>query len=390
MAQNIQERRIMIIAKNSDASENEFVKLLTESHGLVSASSKKDPSRYKNLTSSQFEEEVFDKICRASVSTNFEKKVQLIRGHRFPDIVAEHIVNQRFFGVEVKITKDNKWTSTGNSVLESTRVEKVERIYLYFGKLAAPPEFMFRKYEECLYEIAVTHSPRYLIDMKLKEGETIFDKMGIAYDDLRNSNNPISTVVNHYRKSAQPGEEPWWMGSDDSQEGIVRPIVKLWNHLLEDERRTIKNEALARFPEIFGNSRTKYNNLASWLAAKHGVVAPSLRDSFSAGGQVSITVGRKKYEKLPQVFTHLKENAKDVIDIVRSLTPDDIAFYWKIKGYAKREDIVELWIKQIIDNSKRILDGDPKFIVHLLGDAFGRERSPKYLRAQMDDYGLDF
>lgn len=380
----------MIIAKNPDATENEFVSLLSDSHDLVNASSKQDPSRYKNLTSTQFEDEVFEKICRASVSTNFNNKIQLIRGHRFPDIVAEHIVEKKFFGVEVKITKDNKWTSTGNSVLESTRVEKVERIYLYFGKLAAPPQFKFRKYEECLYEIAVTHSPRYLIDMNLKEGNTIFDKMGIAYDDLRKSPNPISLVVNHYRKSAQPGEEPWWMGSDESQEGLVRPIVKLWNHLNDDERRTIKNEALARFPEIFGNSRTKYNNLASWLAAKHGVVAPSLRDSFSAGGQVVITIGGKKYEDLPQVFTHLKENAKKVINIVRSLTPDDVAFYWKVKGYSKQEDVVELWIQQIVDNSKKILDGDPKFIVHLLGDAFGRKHSPKYLRDQMAGYGLDF
>lgn len=154
------------------------------------------------------------------MSTNFNKKIQLIRGHRFPDIVAEHIVEKRFFGVEVKITKDNKWTSTGNSVLESTRVEKVERIYLYFGKLAAPPQFKFRKYEECLYEIAVTHSPRYLIDMNLKEGKTIFDKMGIAYDDLRKSPNPISFIVNHYRKSAQPGEEPGGWGAMSLRRGL--------------------------------------------------------------------------------------------------------------------------------------------------------------------------
>ena len=94
----------MIIAKNPAATENEFVSLLSDSHDLVSASSKQEPSRFKDLTSSQFEEEVFDKICRASVSTNFNKKIQLIRGHRFPDFVAEHIVEKRFFGVEVKIT----------------------------------------------------------------------------------------------------------------------------------------------------------------------------------------------------------------------------------------------------------------------------------------------
>ncbi len=380
----------MIIAKNSDATENEFVNLLSDSYDIINASSKKDPSRYINLNSSQFEEEVCDKIRQASVSTNFNKKIELISGHRFPDIVAEHIVDKRFFGVEVKITTGDKWTSTGNSVLESTRVENVERIYLYFGKLMAPPQFKFRKYEECLYEIAVTHSPRYLIDMNLKKGETIFDKMGVTYDVLRKSPNPIGAVVKHYRKSAKPGEEPWWMGSDDSQEGVVKPIVKLWNHLKNDEKTAIKNEALAMFPEIFGNSPSKYYKLASWLAAKHGVVAPSLRDIFSAGGQVTITVSGKKYEDLPHVFSHLKENSKEVITIVRSLSPEDVTFYWKVKGYAKQEDIVDLWIKQIVDNSKKILNGDPKLIIHLLGEAFGRKDSPKYLRDQMSGYGLDF
>ncbi len=380
----------MIIAKNPDATENEFVSLLSNSHDLINASSKQDPASYKDLTATQFEEDVFNKLCRASVSTNFKNKIELISGHRFPDIVAEHIVEKRFFGVEVKITKDNKWISTGNSVLETTRHEKVERVYLYFGKLASPPQFKFRKYEECLYEIAVTHSPRYLIDMDLKAGETIFDKMGIAYDDLRKTPDPIGLIVKHYRKSAKPGEEPWWMGSDESSEGVVRPIVRPWHHLTGGERKVIKDEALARFPEIFGNSRTKYYNLASWLAAKHGVVAPSLRDAFSAGGQVAIMISGKKYNKLPQVFAHLKENAKEVLEIVRSLTPDDVAFYWGVKGYAKQEDIVNLWVKLIVENSKKILGENPKFIVHLLGDAFGQKRSPKYLKDQMSEYGLEF
>jgi hypothetical protein len=49
--------------------------------------------------------------------------------------------------------------------LETTRVEDVDRIYMMFGKLNKPVEVRFRPYECCLYEVAVTHSPRYLIDM---------------------------------------------------------------------------------------------------------------------------------------------------------------------------------------------------------------------------------
>ena len=56
----------------------------------------------------------------------------------------------------------------------------IERIYMTFGKLGGNPiEFLSKPYEQCLYGIAVTHMPRYLIDMRLNQGETIFDKMGV-------------------------------------------------------------------------------------------------------------------------------------------------------------------------------------------------------------------
>lgn len=65
------------------------------------------------------------------------KQVVLVSGHTFPDIVAE-----RYFGVEVKSTKHNHWTSTGSSIVESTRSEWVDNIYMLFGKLGGnPPEF---------------------------------------------------------------------------------------------------------------------------------------------------------------------------------------------------------------------------------------------------------
>lgn len=72
----------MIIAKNSDATEKEFVSLLSDSHDLINVSSRQDPARYKSLTPTQFEEEVFDKLCWASASTNFKNRIELITGHR--------------------------------------------------------------------------------------------------------------------------------------------------------------------------------------------------------------------------------------------------------------------------------------------------------------------
>lgn len=86
--------------------------------------------------------------------TSFEGTIVEWDGRRFPDIVAN-----KFYGIEVKTTTKNHWKTTGNSVLESTRIEDVERIFMLFGKLGKPIEFRGRAYEECLSEVVVTHSP---------------------------------------------------------------------------------------------------------------------------------------------------------------------------------------------------------------------------------------
>jgi len=54
-----------------------------------------------------------------------------------------------------------------------------------FGKLSTPVEFRCRKYEECLFDVAITHSPRYLIDMEIGKDESIFAKIGIVNHALR-------------------------------------------------------------------------------------------------------------------------------------------------------------------------------------------------------------
>lgn len=70
---------------------------------------------------------------------------------------------------------------------------------LVIGKLGGnPPEFRCRPYQEVLSDIAVTHSPRYLINMELQHGETIFDKMNTTYDEFRTTENNIAKVREYY------------------------------------------------------------------------------------------------------------------------------------------------------------------------------------------------
>ena len=375
----------MIISKRTEASENSFETLLNGGIKTIQDEASKAPKRYCGLSSLDFEKEVYGSMLISSKKTEFEGTIQLISGHKFPDIVAK-----RYYGVEVKITKQDHWRSTGNSVLETTRVEGVERIYLFFGRLVAPPRFKFRRYEECLYDIAVTHSPRYLIDMELASGNTIFDKMGTEYDVLRKQDNPIKEVVRYFRKIAKKGEEPWWMDPGDEVDAMLSPTVTLWGNLHEDKQNRFRNEAMARFPEIFGRSQTKYQNFATWLAARHGVVDSSLRDRFTAGGQQTIVINGVAYNKIPKIFYYLQRNAKEIIEIVSKLTVDEVRHYWELKEYIKTKELVDKWVSLVVEHSSVILPKSEKFIVHLLGDAFGKRKSPPSLKEAMKKYGLSY
>ena len=276
----------MIVSANTDEQPREFEKLLKKSKNKIDSIVKKTAIYFTMRSPSEFEEDVYENMCAAAKKTPFEDTIELISGHKFPDIVAQEV-----YGVEVKTTRGKYLKSTGNSVLETTRIENVDNIYIFFGKLAAPVEFKIRRYEECLYNVAVTHSPRYLIDMELEKGNSIFDKMKTTYDELRRLKNPIQPIVNYYRENVKNGEEPWWMGSTELDDEVTfKPTVTLWNNLDKETQNQFKIEAMARYPEIFGNSRTKYQRLATWLAGRHGIVDSSLRDRFTAGGQETVTI----------------------------------------------------------------------------------------------------
>ena len=181
----------MIISINPEPEVDEFKLLMERVDHFLNVDARNRPSYYAKRAGSLLEDDVVDALSECAKNTVFQNTIEKVSGQKFPDIVAA-----KYYGVEVKSTKDNHWTSTGSSILETTRVSDVKRIYMTFGKLGGNPiEFLSRPYEECLSGIAVTHMPRYLIDMRLKAGETIFEKMGISYEALRKMDNPISPVA---------------------------------------------------------------------------------------------------------------------------------------------------------------------------------------------------
>src|SRR3989344_4292392 len=176
----------MIYVDKDGVSENKFKELLERTRKLsiekFSGVKSTDPP-----APIKFETEVFEMAKLASARTAFNGHVIQKGIHAFPDIIAK-----KYFGAEVKMTTGNGWISTGNSVLETTRVKGVERIYLFFGKFGGGFDAKYRLYHECLYDVGVTHYPRYKINMLLKDGKTIFDKIGVDYETIRKELNPIA------------------------------------------------------------------------------------------------------------------------------------------------------------------------------------------------------
>lgn len=287
----------MIVSENTKPKLDEFKELMKKTDIILNADAQKRPEYYAKRSGNPLEDDVLAALEEASVGTPFANTIIKVSGQKFPDIVAA-----KYYGIEVKSTKENHWKSTGSSILETTRVKDVERIYMTFGKLGGIPAFISKPYEECLSGIAVTHMPRYLIDMRLSQEDTIFSKMGISYDNLRKSDNPIAPVSRYYRSKLKEGESLWWAG--DSSDETVSATIRLWKNLTVEEKKKYTTYGCVNFPEIFSGN---YDRYALWLTSQ-GVVDSHIRDQFSAGGQEEMELSNGDKIKFPAVYRRIKNN----------------------------------------------------------------------------------
>ena len=313
----------MIISENKNPSINEFKQLMMKTDNLLNLEAIGKESYYKDRNGTKLEKDVYDALIRCSKNSPFEGTIQLVSGSAFPDIIAN-----KFYGVEVKSTNKNHWKSIGSSILESTRDKNVERIFLTFGKLSSPVAFKSKPYEECLSGISVTHYPRYQIDMELNKGETIFDKMGISYDELRKMDNPVEPVSRYYKQKLKPGESLWWANSN--VEETTAPItVRLWNTLTQSEKIFYTIHGYILFPEILSNSNIKYQRYALWLATNCGIINTNIRDQFSAGGCVDIITSNGILKKVPAIFGRINRYKDLILETLLSEDESILKEYWK-------------------------------------------------------------
>ena len=307
-----EENIITVRNRNLQKADEAFADFMIMLESYLNEKAAAIPGTYCDCKSKELENVVVNVMKELCGRTPFRaEEIRLVSAQYFPDIIAE-----KYYGVEVKSTKENHWTSTGSSIVESTRDKNVENIYMLFGKLGGKTaEFKCRPYEDCLSDIAVTHSPRYLINMELTKEQTIFSKMGVAYDQLRNAPDSIEIVRKYYREKAIKAKKkamPWWLGTsaEESLEEHTDMNISLWvdnGEYADPERnKRLKAEIFILFPEVVSGN---YENAALWLCTRRSVVNFHMRDTFSAGGQQLKLNDELLPFPLPHVVGELLESA---------------------------------------------------------------------------------
>lgn len=343
---NIENNIIAIRKRDITLAHEAFAELMSNTENILNNEARENPLKYKGLNSSSLEPCAVEKIKMACANSPFDaNEVKLISGQRFPDIVAD-----KYYGIEVKSTKEDHWTSTGSSIVETTRVEHVDDIYMLFGKLGgAIPQFKCRPYQDVLYDIAVTHSPRYLINMELEKKDTIFSKMETTYDEFRTSPDSISLVRRYYKERAKQQnrqEMPWWITSDNLDNAHSFNI-RLWNSLELWERNELRMKCMILFPEALNPvvSKTKYNNTTLWLCSYNQVVNPNVRDLYSSGGQITHVNGTELNKPVAQVFNVIVEFADEIKALLRHPSTELLML---IKDFnpilLEHSDMYEAWL----------------------------------------------
>lgn len=331
----------MIYVNKNGVTEEEFTDLLRSTRKNSLQKIKNTQNFATSLSPNRFELFTYEEMLLAANGTKFKRHIERTKSKAFPDIIAK-----KYFGVEVKMTQDDKWNSLGNSVLESTRVEGVNRIYIYFGKFGGNANIKFRPYQECLRDIGVTHYPRYKIDMNLAKAETIFEKMGIDYETLRREKNPVNKIKKYYLKNLKEGEELWWIDKD-----VISPIITPLNKLDKKIKEEFVIKTMILFPEIFGQSSLKFERVATYLFTNFNSVCSNLRDHFTGGGQREIQI-KGKVVKIRKIDFLLYENAKKIKVILPTIEKNQLSHYWRVDHLKKQR--LKQWKRLILKASKII------------------------------------
>lgn len=257
-------------------------------------------------------------------------------GHGFPDIVIEGNDGNKY-GIEVKSssTAGKSWRINGNSILGSTRVPGISKNMIVFGKVRGDKSlFRAKEYEKCISNVVVTHSPRYLIDLDIEEGDSFFDRSKLSYIDISESDQPIKLITDYFLSI---GQTAWWLADS------TPAAIQMFGSLPTEQRGQLLGHAFVYFPEIFSNSGTKFYRYMSWLASENSIIDPALRDRFTAGGKADVELDSVIYEKLPRIFTNLHLNRKYVVEELKNPDVSKLEETWETVPAELFDERLEQW-----------------------------------------------
>lgn len=211
--------------------------------------------------------------------------------HRFPDVIIN--TPHGNWGIEVKSSKSKNWETLGGSINESTRVSGLTEIFILFGKnINNRVHVKIKEFSRCVKSVAVTHSPRYLIDMEIEDGNDIFSLLNTTYHRVCHHNQPFDIFKEYFKEKARRSNTKFWFLSDDENERSSETYQELewkfFNKITPTEQIKLISEAIILYPlDLFGNSRSIYDNVNLFFLGRN-VISNSMRDNFTAGGQINI------------------------------------------------------------------------------------------------------
>lgn len=284
--------------------------------------------RTSKMSGTDFEQIVYDSLIEAG----FKENTITHSSQKFPDFVLLDKESGDKIGVEVKKTDSTKWEVIGGSIYESLKND-IDDTYVLMAKMGGEkPEVRLRKYEECIADLKVTHSPRFYLNLDLEVGEDYLTKND-AKDLLELTGDELNKKI---RKLLRTQKSTWW------SEGETVSFADL----SKEEKGLYLNEGIALFPEVF---KGDYHNFTPWLVYSCFVWCGNVRDIFSAGGnkyvdEIDIYVSAIMYRAL--------ENAKSIKQRIVDMTAEEMLKFWKQIANTQ-ETRTELWIN-LVKNNLRI------------------------------------
>ena len=343
----------MIVSEKIDATVKAFRRVLDGSIAILKTDAANDAQTYIRSSGTKLEGLVLRALETSAKKTEFDGSIRLASGQKFPDIV----LASGGMGVEVKSTTQNHWITTGNSVRESTRLPDIKKVFLMFGKLAEPVDFKVRPYEECLKEVLVTHYPRYQIDMNLGAGQTIFDKIGKSYDEVRQLAEPATPMIEYYSSKLRKGESLWWTKNSNVEEQSAPLTVRELNSIDDDEQMNLIADTFVLFPQLFGNATDKFHEVLMWFLRK-GIICGNIRDFYSAGGKWHLgaiavpQIIKRFYESKNKFFMRMREmdlrELNEAWNVNISTNDNRILFWLELVSSYIKDRVVYKVLKDIV------------------------------------------